>query len=1019
MQSFTLTLNASSFYSTDAPTLEILLEGVVVASFVVDSSFTSSVFALQYTGDYPSSLSFRFNDSLTENNRSISINAVEINGNTVDTSYISAGTIAQNETSNIDTASNSSFFNAVDPTIADFGTITVAGTDGSEVVKGAGEDDVIDAGEDADIVKGGAGNDQIAGGGGNDIIRGGTGSDLILGEEGNDLIKGEDGDDHIVGGEGLDNLQGGAGADLLSGGAGNDTLDGGLDNDTLYGGDGNDILKGQDGDDTLFGGNNDDRLEGGAGRDQLFGEVGNDALEGGDGADLLDGGLGNDRLKGQEGDDTINGGDGRDKVQGGIGNDTLDGGLDNDTVLGEDGDDEIYGGDGNDRVYGGNDNDTIDGGDGLDRVEGDAGNDIVNGGAGNDTVGGGTGSDTLNGDAGNDRVRGNEDDDIVNGGEGNDIVMGDEGNDTVNGDAGNDNVQGNDGDDFVYGGAGLDKVFGGTGNDEVHGGADSDRVYGNEGSDIIYGDEGNDRLYASAEQVVTTIDYSERDSVYSEDFNGGVNGYTYSDGGFGGSDPTGTNYAFGNYFTGFGTGGSVYVYTDGANNTAQTNISGNYSNTFTLAEDQAGLNLSFDYRAFHATSHSAGEDLQIFVEIDGVRYGANGNDYVLEIQAGDTNVNAFQNLKVDIGDLTAGTHTIRFGILKTASNSATDDSYVVFDNIDIGRDIDRSVTTMNVMDEGESNTLYGGAGFDSLYGSAGNDTLYGGADNDALYSGSSGGIQDQIDAILAGNSGVIYSADTNSFYQFVSGSFTYAQAEAGANAATINGLNATGSLVAITSQLENDLVEGLTGTNYAWINGSDAATEGTWVYSGGVNDGETYWTGGASGSVSSGAYANFYNGAPIDTDDYDYSVFLGSGYNGEVFSYLGSYATNYVVEWSASSLANASGINTLNGGDGFDSLYGAAGHDIFVFDNTNGIDRVYDFDTLTGDQIDISDLISFNDGVDDISDFLRLTENNGDTLLAVDVDGAVNGQNFVNLASFEDTTGLDLNTLMTNGDIIT
>jgi len=1020
MGTFFINLDASSFYTTDAPTLEIILDGVVVSSSTIDSTFSGAMFNLTFSGDYPSSLSFRFSDASSESARSVYIDAVSINGNNVDASYFSSVALAQNETSNLDTASIQNFFTVVDPSIDDFGAFTHEGTAASEVVNGSANDDVIDAGEDNDIAKGGAGNDQIAGGGGNDIIRGGTGNDTILGEEGNDLIKGEDGDDVISGGAGLDNLQGGAGNDTILGGAGNDILVGGAGNDTHYGGDGNDIIKGEIGDDMLYGGGDNDRLDGGDGSDQLFGEVGNDTLEGGAGNDLLDGGLGNDRLKGEDGNDTIDGGAGNDKIQGGVGEDTIDGGDDNDTIFGDAGIDNILGGAGTDRLYGGDDNDTIDGGDGLDRVEGDAGDDTLNGGAGNDTVNGGIGNDTVNGDTGNDRVRGNDGDDIVNGGDGNDFVHGDEGNDTVHGDAGNDNVQGNDGDDTLYGDAGFDKVFGGAGNDEVHGGDDGDRVYGGIGSDTLYGDAGNDRIYASGEHNATTITYNTRDSVFSEDFAGGTNGFVYSDGGFGGSDPGSTNYAFGNYYTGFGTGGSVYVYTNGGDSTPRTNISGNYSKEFTLTEDQTDLNVSFDYRASHATSHSTGEDLRVFVEIDGVRYGANGNDYILEIKAGDTNVNAFNNLKVDIADLAAGTHTISFGILKTASNSSTDDSYVVFDNIDIGRDNVETITTLNTMDEGESNTLYGGEGLDSLYGSAGNDALYGGADNDALYSGTVGGVQDLIDNVIASNAGVVYDAGTNSFYQFVSGSFTHAQAESGANAATLNGLSGTGSLVSITSQSESDLVEGLTGSNYAWVNGSDAAAEGSWVYSGGTDDGVEYWSGGAGGSATNGAFAQWYSGAPIDSNaDYDYSIFLGSNFDGEIYSYLGSYATNYVVEWDASTLQVNSGVNTLNGGDGFDKLYGAAGHDIFEFDSSVGIDSVYDFDTVTGDQLDISALISFDAASDDIADFLRATESNGDTILAVDSDGASNGVNFTNFAVLQDTTGIDVAALLANGDLIT
>jgi len=289
-----------------------------------------------------------------------------------------------------------------------------------------------------------------------------------------------------------------------------------------------------------------------------------------------------------------------------------------------------------------------------------------------------------------------------------------------------------------------------------------------------------------------------------------------------------------------------------------------------------------------------------------------------------------------------------------------------------------------------------------------------------LRSGTTGDVQSQIDAILAANSDVVYNASTNSFYQFISGAFTYTQSNTAAQSATLTGLDGiAGSLAAITSQAENDFILTLTGTNYAWVNGNDAGTEGTWVFEGGSDNGTQYWTGGTNGSATGGAFSNWYSGAPIDSDpNYDYSIFLGTSYNGEIFSYIGTYATNYVIEWSASSLSSSTGLNTLNGGDGFDSLYGASGHDIFQFDNLNGVDRVYNFNTAAGDQIDVANLISYDSVNDDIADFIRFTEANGDTLMAVDIDGAANGVNFVNVASFEDTVGLDLNTLFANGDII-
>lgn len=494
MSSFFISIDAVSSYITDAPLLELLVDGVVVSSINITSSYTASNIKLDYTGSYPTSLSFRFNDGSVEAGRAITINNMRMNGQTVDNSDLSTTSLTNGQSSDYNTAPNDYLFGQVEPTSGDFGTTTHSGTAASEVLNGSAGDDVMDALGNADTVKGGDGDDVIFGGDANDIIKGGNDDDIIMGNAGNDLLKGENGDDLIYGGAGLDNLQGGTGNDTLNGGADNDTLLGGDDDDILYGGDGNDLLKGENGNDSLFGGLGNDRLLADIGDDSLFGEDGDDYIDSGAGNDTLDGGLGNDRLYGRDGDDILTGGAGLDLLEGGLGADDLDGGDDNDTLRGGDGNDILNGGLGNDRLYGQNDNDTINGGAGLDRLEGGAGDDILNGGDDNDTVLGGDGIDIIHGDAGNDLVRGGDGNDTVYGDDGNDRVLGDAGDDTLYGGAGNDVLDADIGNDILHGDAGLDRLYGHEGDDELHGGDDNDQLYGNEDNDTLYGDDGNDLL---------------------------------------------------------------------------------------------------------------------------------------------------------------------------------------------------------------------------------------------------------------------------------------------------------------------------------------------------------------------------------------------------------------------------------------------------------------------------------------------------------------------------------------------
>ena len=1009
MGTFFLNINASSSYSTDIPVLEILVNGVVVGTLSIDSSFTNQTLSFDYAGTYPSSFSLRFNDASVELGRFITLNAVSLNGQNVD-GHLSQLSLIQNDSAALDTNATKTLFGEEDLTLSDLDAVTITGTSGKDSLKGTSGNDVIDGQDDNDNIKGFDGDDQISAGAGNDVIRGGLGNDLILGDDGNDNIRGEDGNDTVYGGNGSDYIDGGAGDDLLSGGADNDTLRGGLGNDTLLGGLGNDVLKGEDGNDTIIGGAGLDLLDGGAGQDNISGGDDNDTLRGGDDNDILSGDGGNDRLFGDSGNDTLNGGAGNDRLEGDIGDDILNGGVGLDLIRGGDGNDIIDGGDDNDQLYGGDGNDTVNGGDGWDRVEGEAGDDTLHGGLGNDTVLGGTGVDTVYGDEGNDRVRGGDGDDFVYGGEGNDQVFGDAGNDEVYGGNGNDLVNGNDGDDLLYGEAGFDKIFGHEGNDTIYGGDDNDRIYGNQGNDIINGDDGDDTLYAaSVHEIVTTSSFLTT-PVFFEDFSTDSGDFTYSDGGFGGSDPGGSNNIYGNYYTGSGAG-SVYVYNNAPNNTTRTNISGSWDATFTVTEATTNVTLSLDYILYHAAANDTNEDARVYIEIDGVRYGQDGNDFIAEaLGSGGATNTGITPVTLNISDLSVGTHTISMGLFKTRHNRSDEDSYVIFDNISIEGEQEQIYTGLNIMDEGATNVVNGGAGNDTIYGSSGNDTLNGDAGADEIHSGTTATLSDAINDFLALNPNIVYNEASNSFYQYVAGNISHTDAEAAANVATLNEYTTTGHLAVITSAAEQTFIGTLVnGGDWAWVSGSDTVSEGNFVYDDGVESGTAF-----------DAALNWYNGSPAATnDDTRDNVLIWDGGGDTLYAWAdASNARGYVIEWDASELTSTIGTNTLNGGDGADDLYGSVGAEIFVFDNTNDTDNVFNFDQSTGDRIDLSNIISFNEATDNINDFVQLTEAGGNTTISVDIDGTTNGVNFVDVALLDGVTGLNVSTMLADGTLI-
>lgn len=389
MGSFYLEIEALGSYSGgNAPLLEILVDGVVVSSSSVTTSAASYGFTLDYTGNFPTSLSFRFSSSSGDPGDSISVNTARINGQDV-TGNLSGTYIPRGGSVSVPPATIDHLFGRVEPSIGDLGAVDQSGTSGDDSIRGTDNmnGNVIDAGDGNDRVIGLDADDAINGGAADDLLKGENGSDIIIGSNGNDKIYGNDGDDLLYGQDDNDRLFGDNGNDTLNGGLGNDVLSGGNDDDILYGEDGADRMIGGNGNDIMYGDAGDDVLSGAAGDDRMYGGTGADKIVGGTGADIIDGGDNADMIVGQEGADTIDGGAG------------------------------------NDVLYGGDDADTINGGANDDEIRGEAGNDTLNGDAGLDTIYGGTGSDTIDGGADNDTILGGDGGDILSGGLGDDIIF--------------------------------------------------------------------------------------------------------------------------------------------------------------------------------------------------------------------------------------------------------------------------------------------------------------------------------------------------------------------------------------------------------------------------------------------------------------------------------------------------------------------------------------------------------------------------------------------------------------------
>ncbi len=976
MNKFILTIEATTTFSGgNAPQLDIDVDSVVSSQTMVLGSSTY-IIELEYDEllNFPSSISFSFNGSSGDPGDTISIDSVRINGQTISSGDLTGTLLTQGSSESISsTSSHDHLFGRLEPLSSDLGTVTVSGT---------GSDDRLDGTDGADVIDGGAGNDRLRGVGDDDAINGGDGDDTIFGEDGNDII---------IGGTGNDTIFGNAGDDLLHGQDDNDFLIGGAGNDVLNGGAGNDGMLGDDGDDILYGESGDDWVLGDAGNDTLYGDDGDDFVIGGAGADTMYGGADDDQMHGEDGDDTIYGDDGADLITGGAGADTLDGGDGDDLILGDADNDLIAGGGGNDTIYGGSGTDT------LDYTNAAAGvtADLSTGGASDD------------GDGGTDTVYEIEN---ITGSAHADILTGDGNANTISGNDGDDGIAGGDGNDVLNGGAGDDGLAGGDGADILNGGDDNDTLLGNAGADILNGGAGNDILYATA-ATVTLLDVN---------FDTGTDGFSYSDGGFGGSDPANAD-ANGSRITTDGNNGlgALEVYLDGQNGSSSTNISGTVDRTITTGSTALeNVKISFAYRHWMDNDTDTGDDSEVYFEFDGTIYNDAGASSYISQHVGDfewwnaDDDSGWVTVTIDLPDLAANTsYDFSFGILQTAENDATEDSYVRIDDVLLWSAPDST-------DAVYSNTLNGGDGDDILVGSEGSDILNGDDGDDTIYSAS---------ALSATNIVTLVDVDFDTGLD----GFTYsdggfggsdpANADANEQRITTDGNIGLGALEVYIDGLNGSTSTNISGTwdetitvgandltnvqiTFSYRHWTDASTdnnEDSRVYF--EFDGTIYDDAGGSSYLSDhqggffiGEQDTGWTTVTIDLPDltalqsYDFSigVFLSRENNAAEDTYV---RIDDVTLTGEETLPGNETI--LNGGDGNDLLYASDGIDIFMFESDTAfgnLDIIYNFDEAGGDKVDLSDILSdagYDPMTDAITDFVQFADVGAHTGFYVDTAG--------------------------------
>ncbi|MEM6630148.1 MAG: discoidin domain-containing protein [Bacteroidota bacterium] len=157
-------------------------------------------------------------------------------------------------------------------------------------------------------------------------------------------------------------------------------------------------------------------------------------------------------------------------------------------------------------------------------------------------------------------------------------------------------------------------------------------------------------------------------------FSSGASGLSYLDDAFFGTNQP--NYADGGWANTYGrSGGGLRVILGGLDEATITNMSGGWEYTFSLAED-AEVNLNFWYNLILAANYESDEYADAYVSIDGSvlflsRLVGDGN-------GGSAQSTGWQEFNQSLGNLNAGSHTIRLGIFnnKKTWNDETSEIYL-------------------------------------------------------------------------------------------------------------------------------------------------------------------------------------------------------------------------------------------------------------------------------------------------------------------------------------------------------
>ena len=177
-------------------------------------------------------------------------------------------------------------------------------------------------------------------------------------------------------------------------------------------------------------------------------------------------------------------------------------------------------------------------------------------------------------------------------------------------------------------------------------------------------------------------------TLINTDFNTDAGGFIYSDDAFRSSNEP--DYADGAYDgSGGNSSGGLTVDLGGQDNSDINDMSGGWSTTFDVPENASGT-LTFDYRLDMANPYEGNEYVEVLASIDGNLHGTNGNDYIDQISGGGDS--GWQTVTIDLGSLTAGTHTLTLGGYNNQKTHHNEYAEISFDNVTLTVDGGAPVT---------------------------------------------------------------------------------------------------------------------------------------------------------------------------------------------------------------------------------------------------------------------------------------------------------------------------------------